>query len=245
MPRLSLLSLSAILALTAPLLRADILIDPFTDFQYTAISGGPVGFQSSWDAISAGSILGSEREIYIERTSANSGSISMDVDGSFTGALAYASSPATRGRGIIVYDGADTNGAIDYTGLGGIDLTDAGQYLGVALSTTSDLGATVRFTIYTDATHYSTFTNSILADPTFTFQSYFTRFADFSAAGVDGGADFSNVGAITVELDGTSTPGTDIGIDYFAATVPEPSGAMLIFFSGMMLMFRGRRHSRR
>ena len=245
MTRIATLLMATTLLLVASGARADILIDSFIDFQDVSISGGPVGFKSNWATQTAVSILGGERDLYVERTSANSGSISMDVDGSFPGALAYASSPATLGRGIITYDGTDGSNGINYTGLGGVDLTASGQYLGVALSTTSDVGAVVRFTIYTDETHFSTFSSSILADPTFTFQSYFTRFSDFTDSGVDGGADFTNVGAITVELDGSSHPGTDVGIDYFAATVPEPSGAMLIFCSGMLLMFRDRRNHRR
>lgn len=221
--------------------KADLFIDGFSDFQDVSVSGMPTGYKSASDFLSGGSILGTERDLFIERTSNNGGSLSVDVNSSFGDAMAYASSPATFGRGIVTYDGIDGSNALDYTGLGGVDLTDGGQYYGLTLHSTSDLGASIRFTIYTDETHYSTYLLPVLADPTFTFARYFADFADFTDGGVDGGADFSNVGAITMELDGTSHPGTDIGFDYFAATVPEPSGALLLLCAGVVLILRNRR----
>lgn len=237
-------SLAALLGISLFLVvstaSADIFIDGFSDFQDVSVSGMPIGPKSTTDFLSGAAILGAERDIFLERTSSNGGSVSVDVNSSFADAMAFASSPATTGRGLITYDGVDGNNALDYEGLGGVDLTGSGQYYGLTLHSTSDLGATIRFTIYTDALHYSTYTLPVLADPTFTFARYFADFSDFTDAGLSGGADFSNVGAIVMELDGTSHPGTDIGFDYFAATVPEPSGALLLLCAGMLLIFRSR-----
>ncbi len=224
--------------------RAELLIDVFDAAQTVSVSGAPLGPKSIFDSITAPGILGGERDVFLQRTSANSGSISVDVDGSFAGALAYASSPATTGSALMTYDGTDGASGINFTGLGGIDLTQAGLNLGINLSTTSDNGASVTFTIYTDATHFSLFTVPVLADPTFTFTDYFVDFASFVPTGADGGANYTNVGAITVLLDGTSNPGTDIGIDYFAASVPEPAGSLLVLCAGLFWMMRRReRHS--
>ena len=235
LPALILLALS-------PIAWADLMIDDFSASQYFSVSGAPSGYKSAFNSVADLAILGGERDAFLERTSTNSGSISMDVNGSFTDAMAYASSPATSGRAIITYDGTDGSSAFNPTGLGGVDLTLGGQYHGLNIHTTSDIGASVTFTIYTDATRYSTYTLPVLADPTFTFVDYFVNWTSFTTgAGAASGADFTNVGAITLTMDGTTNPGTDIGIDYFAASVPEPSGAVLLGTVGLLWLGRRRR----
>ena len=227
------------------MVKADLVIDPFNSYQSLSTAGPPAGVKTAFSSISDPVVLGGERDVWLSRNSANSGSVSVDVNGSFTGALAYASSPATTGNAVISYDGADGVSGLNYTGLGGIDLTQAGANYGLALGTTSDNGASALFTIYTDATHYSTYTVPVASDFTFTFTRYFVNFNDFVPAGGAGGVDFTNVGAITIGLDGNTNPGTDIGVDYFLATVPEPSGSLLILASGMILLLKRPHSSRR
>jgi large repetitive protein len=222
----------------------DVEIDSFDTYHELILSGAPAGPKSIFEAVTVGDVIGGERDVLLERTSANSGSISMDINASFSGALSFASSLNTSGSALMVYDGADAIAGINYTGLGGVDLTEGGINKGLFLGTTSDLGANVVFTVYTDETHYSRFSMFVGADISFTFDGYFAEFRNFSALGLDGGADYSNVGAITLLIDGTSNPSTDVGFDYFVATVPEPSGAFLIMSAGLVLMLNRRRYPR-
>ena len=238
--------LAAIVLTNAVSLQADVIIDPFNGYQTLSASGTPAGPKNAFASLTDPIVLGGERDVWLSRTSSNSGSVSMDVDGSFNGALAYASSPATSGYALITYDGTDGSSALNYTGLGGIDLTQSGVNTGVAIGTTSDIGAAATFTVYSDATHYSTYNVPVLADIDFNFTRYFATFSSFTTgAGAAGGADFTNVGAITLKLDGTANPGTDIGVDYFVATVPEPSGSMLILSAGLVFILRRPHASRR
>jgi len=210
-----------------------------------SLGGPPNGPLNGMSFLTDPIVLGGERDLDVSRTSINSGGVSVDTNASFLGALAYSSSPATTGFATVTYDGTDGSSGIAYRGLGGVDLTQSNVNTGVAIGTTSDIGASATFTIYTDATHYSSVDVPVVADTSFTFTNYFVRFSDFQALGASGGADFKDVGAITLYLNGTTKPGTDIGVDYFVATVPEPSGSMLILSAGLLFIIRrphGSRH---
>jgi hypothetical protein len=233
--------ITASLLLATCTVKGDVLIDDFNAYQFLSLSGGPSGYKSGFGALSAGGILGGEREVHLERLSGNSGSVSADVNGSFTDAVSFASSPATAGRSLFTYDGGDGLFGVNPIGLGGIDLTEGGLNNGFMVNATSDLGATLRLSVFTDADHYSTRSFLISADPSFTFTNYFNSWATFTAGGSLGGADFTNVGAITVELDGSMVPGTDVGIDFFASVVPEPSSMITLLTAGLVLGCRRRR----
>jgi hypothetical protein len=233
--------ITSLLLLAVSSAHADVLVDDFSAYQFLSLSGGPSGYKSGFGGLSAGGILGGQREVFLERLSSNSGSVSADVNGSFSDAVSFASSPATSGRSLFTYDGADSIFGINHTGLGGLDLTEGGMNMGFMVNATSDLGATLRLSVYTDADRFSTRSFFVSADPSFTFTNYFNSWSTFSAGGSLGGADFANVGAITVELDGSMIPGTDVGIDFFASVVPEPSGAMSVLATGLVLSCRRRR----
>ena len=194
-PPASLLPLLAAMSLSSlTTAKADIIIDPFNSYQSVSLGGDPPGAKNTFSALTDPVTLGGERDVWLSRTSSNSGSVSVDVNGSFSGALAYASSPNTLGYAVITYDGTDGASGINYTGLGNVDLTQSGANTGIALATTSDNGASAQFTIYTDATHFSTFNVPVASDPSFTFTRYFASFSDFSVgSGAFGGADFKNV----------------------------------------------------
>jgi hypothetical protein len=228
--------------------RADVIIDDFDTYQSITVAGPPAGPASTFASQLTLEALGGERDVMLARTSSNSGAVAVDISGSVVSQLSYASAPFTTGGLLLVYDGVDGSATLNYTGLGGLDLTQSGVNTGILLRSVSDLGSSLTFTIYTDATRFSTATLPILADPSFTFADYFTPFLSFTALGVNGGANFANVGAITLELDG-STAGTDVSLETIAAAptpVPEPAGAFLIACAGLSLILRrGRQHAMR
>jgi large repetitive protein len=220
-----------------PSAEAIVVIDDFDTYSYLNVTGPPAGPASLFSTYTTTESIGGERDVFIERTSANSGAVAMDISGSVASQLSYASAPSTSGNLLLVYDGTDGLNTLNPIGLGGVDLTQLGANTGVFLRSASDLGASITFTIYTDADHFSVVTMPIAADPSFTFTDYYTDFTSFSAAGVSGGADFTNVGAISLSLNG-STAGTDVSIETVVASVPEPGSCFLIFTAGMAVLLR-------
>jgi hypothetical protein len=201
--------------------QATIVIDPFTAEQSVEVFGGPPGPASAFDSLNPAGVVGGERDVLLTRTSDNAGGVAGDVSLSLVGAIAYASDVRTTGNALVVYDGVDADAAINFTGLGGVDLTESGQNTRFEVGVTSDLGASVVITVYTDSTRYSTATVPVPADPSYTFTIAQVPFASFSVAGSNGGADFANVGAITVAIDG-SIAATDVLVNYFVSTGDIP-----------------------
>ena len=218
----------AMLAVLAPFLAtqasAAVVIDGFTTYQAVSVTGPPAGFMNAGNAALIAEALGGERDLYVERTSANSGSVTMEVAGSGAGIASYNSGVRTTGNGLIVWDGVDGNAAVAPTGLGGFDLTQGGLNTAFRISRTSDLGGSIKISVYQDATHTSEATLMVAADPSFTFLPVDVSFASFVPVGANGGANFGSVGALSLYLDG-GIAGADIGVETFVA-VPEASSVL-------------------
>lgn len=176
---------------SASVAPAALVIDGFTDFQFVEVYGVNAPNPAS-GSVSSPSMLGGQRNITVTRTSGNGGGIFVDVNGTAEHAITYSSDPATAGFALI-----------SYPNLGGFDLTQGGTNQWIEVSTTSDLGANVIITVYSDATHFSTATVPVAADPTYAFTVAQVPFVEFVAAGPDGGATFTSVSAITLQLDGS------------------------------------------
>ena len=200
-------------------LHSAVLIDGFTTYQNVSVSGPPPGFQFAFASIAAANALGGERDVYVERTSANSGTVAVEVAGAGSGIASYNSGIRTTGNGLIVWDGVDGNAVIAPTGLGGFDLTQNGANTAFRLSRTSDLGGSLKITVYQDATHVSEATVAVPADPSFTFALVDVPFLSFIPVGPSGGANFASIGALSMLFDGGSA-GADMGVELFVA-VPE------------------------
>ncbi len=135
---------------------------------------------------------------------------------------------------------------IDAAGLGGEDLTEASAHNAIHISILSnDLVANLTLTVYTNATDFSAID---IATPG-AAGSLFAPFADFVDTGA--GANFANVGAVTLEIDGLSAPtlgDLDLTLDLIETTgfapAPEPSTAALLAL-GLALLSATRRAQRR
>ncbi len=192
-------------------------VDPFETDQDGVVStsqGTPVySYQDGTD------ILGGEREIKAECTS---GSCTNQVFASVNGSLLnHAQGPSVYGYTLVTWDGNDNSTAINYTGLG-VDLASGGADRIHIIGIEADHdGSDLIITIYSDADHWSV--ASIMNIPEFEvptdLQLLFN--SDFSpGSGADGPADFTNVGAITLEINGRSVNSLDLSIDLIAAGGP-------------------------
>lgn len=210
-------------------------------------------------------LIGGERDIYVKQISSHAidrGRLQVNQphpinDGESTEYLAYSLTNEATGYVRVIWDGVEDVQQedseyldVDFTGLGGIDLTGGGEadtvYVDVLYD---DVPVNVYFTIYSDEDHFSQ--GSItLPGGLFGGSATATRFElPFSALqdgiGSDGGADFENVGAIVFEIDATFWRRADVTIDEIGTySVPEPGGFGLLGI-GLACCVTMRQHRRR
>jgi hypothetical protein len=192
-----------------------LLIDDFSTDQTVIWLGAPDTVSSQ---VSGAGILGGERDMVATLIS-NVG-IVMAASGN---SLTYLNALNSEGTGLIVWDGADDDPAVDPTGLGGIDFTAGGEDEIAIPLLASNLLAPMILTAYTDGANYSTATVWLPGNvpPDVRLRVFFTDFS--TAAG--SGADFTNIGALSLFIDGSSTPGLTAGLSIIN---PEPSTATLL-----------------
>lgn len=231
---------------------------PYTDNTPTAGDTGEVITSGVGGSVNGADILGGNRDMFVSLIG-NGGSSTRDVTMAVNaGVLDFSVDTLAQGRGQIQWDGAlNTDETIDYTGLGGADLTDGGTLNSFALDIVfSDGGFNFEVTAYTDATNWTriSFVSNQHLSPTTTF----IPFSAFQTAalcgsvnpapgvlsitcGTDGVADLSNLGALVVDLDrfGGSTS-IDLTLDN-VRTVPEPGVLALVGIGLLAAGFAGRR----
>lgn len=168
-------------------------------------------------------ILGSERDLEVTRT----GGFLVTM-GTSAGRLVYGQVGGGVGFGHLVWDGTDSDAALDPSGLGGVDFTDGGASSMLAIELLlDDVPIDLVLAAHTDAANSSTATVSLPggvppAAP-------FTLLVDFADFGVlsGSGVDFSNVGALELLIDGTALSSVNVQFEMIQ-TVPEPGPALLI-----------------
>jgi hypothetical protein len=141
----------------------------------------------------------------------------------------------SEGEVAITWDGENSKGVLGY--LLGANLTsgDDNQFL-LNVASVTGTGVDLTMTVYTDATHASKYDIFPLSSSGIKHLYY----SDFSAVPGYGAANFSNVGAVVLKLNGTGHVGSDITIGPIQ-TVPEPSTLALAAIGTMVLGFGWRR----
>lgn len=196
-------------------LISQVTIDDFSYTQSVVASGSSAASGTETDPGAPSSILGSERDIFIQGTSGGS-IIFADVS---AGTFSFNTAATNSGDFYIMWDGVDGLaglGDIDYVGLGGQDFTLAGDAISLTISSADGPG-TINFEVYTDASNSSTYSlaySVISSGSPITFDIPFSSFV----TNLGTGADFSNVGAVV--LSGSSGSGVDIGMDLFSVVLP-------------------------
>ena len=171
-------------------------------------------------SVSYGSSIGGTRDMVVTQ---NSGNQVTANTGDFGDYLSYNQDTLTYGTLEVVWDADSDPSTIDYTGLGGVDLTDGGTNVGIFIFlVANDQTFPLILTIWTDASNWSSFTYNVPALQTnLLIQMPFASFV----VGGGSGADFTNVGAIRMEIDGSSAPALDATFDWVTSDVGAPSDA--------------------
>lgn len=199
---------------------APIIIDDFSVDQEVGLLPAGDLVPSSNQVGPNGSILGGFR--HMEAMGDADGFLDTSIEAK-DGVLSFSNDVGTNGSGMIVWDGDDDPTVVDTDGLGGIDLTGGAWPLDRILVEilSADLGGLeLEFTIYDLANGVSTLSKEF-ADPITTPETATFLFSDFM-----GNADFTNVGAIKLNIDGPAE--IDAQFDMIEvgkeprARVPEP-----------------------
>lgn len=184
------------------------------DFKSTQIvKASPPLPASNLSTLADNSVLGGERDMYVELTQGDdpfsSVSLISAADKNGEGLLRLASDSTVTGNAKIVWDGADGNAqSVNATGLGGFDLTEfnGNTMTGIALTSGADHpNAKIKLRIYSDANNWSEFMTTVpeSAGGAATGQAVF-RFDDVPIAKSGTGANFASVGALELTFEGVS-----------------------------------------
>jgi len=193
-------------------------------------------------------IIGLERNIYVELISSTDAANRNASIGVSSGSLSFSVDSQASGVGQVQWDGVDGSIALDETGLGGVDITDAGALNSFALETIqSDLGYEFVVEAYTDAANWTKisfdahqvlfgtplisyipfagFTNAALCGAPLAVLQAIDHDLNSITCGTGNTApvDFTNLGALQFIIDPFGAAGTlDVSLDSIR-TVPEPS----------------------
>jgi hypothetical protein len=201
-----------------------ILIDDFSTGQSLVLVTPATSASSQ---VSGPGILGGERDIVV--TLASDFLITMIASGD---SLTYGHVGSDGNTGLIVWDGPDNDPKLDPIGLGGVDFTMGGvdDEVGISLLA-SNILAPITLTAYTNADDFSTATVPLPGNvpPQARLSVSFT---DFVADPGGSGADFTDIGAFSLYIDGNAAPGLAVR---FGIVNPEPSTATLLLLGILML----------
>jgi hypothetical protein len=210
------------LATTAVVLAATVIIDHFTsgpqDLNGTipGPSGGTIVITNS---VTGGTILGGERDVVVTGTGATAAVSETFAFRTLTaapGKLSISTDPDVAVQAHIEWDGVDGDPLnLNPVGLGGVDLissTNSAIHFSVLFD---DLpGIVLTFRVYSSASSWSYYAATLPGGITAAGSrvDFIIPFTSFVAGG-SSGVDFANVGAITLDIDGSTVPGADFVLD--------------------------------
>jgi uncharacterized repeat protein (TIGR01451 family) len=198
---------------------AGLLIDAFDDPDPPpdpphGVSVSSAGSLSDSSARLSNAVIGLERDLLLELTSATGG-LSLNANAFNLELLEFNSSTTAAGIATVVWDGTDGDAlTVDPTGLGGIDLTDTGLSTGFKLVAGVDQnGVTVTVRIHTDANNVSESTTNVTNTGGPASDALLLLFSGFTqSGGATGPADFTNVGAIELIITGVTAADGQFGL---------------------------------
>lgn len=190
-------------------------IDAFTVPTQVVLTNGP---SVLFDYTNSAVALGGERELLLTVTNDGVG-LYADVAQTLVSGLTYAQNASGRGYVQAIYDGQDGSSNLNFSGLGNFDLTQGGNDQFQVRGGADLANGEIIVTVYSSASDYSRQAISVPpgTDGAFTnFYFSFVGMADFGA-----GANFAQVNAIVLELNGLNASSIEMGVDLFLA-IPEP-----------------------
>ncbi|MEN6451372.1 MAG: PEP-CTERM sorting domain-containing protein [Thermoguttaceae bacterium] len=135
----------------------------------------------------------------------------------------------------ITWDGPGARDSLSYSL--NADLSAEKEFL-LDVAGVTGTGVAVTLTVYTDATHASTYSATLAEGTTGTVAIPYTS---FTVLGSGVAVDFAHVGAIVLGIDGTGNVGSDIAINSISTAVPEPASLTLLAAGAIGLLCIGRR----
>ncbi len=211
MTKLSKIAAAAALALTFGVANALPVVDDFSVSQVkaedlTTMDGAVWAVQ-----VAGADILGGYRDVYVNKDLLDNDSALGVSALTSNGSFSYSENTQQAGIGVVRWDGITTGGAINTNGLGSLDFTIFGSALNV-LALAADDQSPLTFTVWTGV-------NKMASSFTILSQegagSYLFNFSDFV------GADFTNVGALELQINNGTGSALDTRID-MVSVVPEP-----------------------
>lgn len=180
-------------------------------------------------------MMGGERDLLVTRTTGG-GTVQADVDTSIADSLALSIGAGTRGTALVQLDGVDGNCALNF------GLTESlNPYDGLTIFVRQvDLNGILTMRVYTDGSNYSTLSYTLpyaISPPGTEVYFPFAQFTDVGA-----GADFANVTAIEIILDGTTTDSLDMTIDYVSSDYTRDFGDLPSAYNNTLEADNGARH---
>jgi hypothetical protein len=229
--------LAAILAFSAENVKA-VVVDSFDDANRLYLVSRLDRRQSDQTRPGSDAAIGGYRDVALQWISGDKSYVELFDNGKTPG-LVF-DQRVTEAKATLTWDGANSPGQRSYLldadlTLGGHDdfLFDIGKVTG------SGIG--LKMTVYTDAAYASQY---IVVVPAGTSGEFKLPYADFMSVGLGGAADFANVGAIVLELNGMGHADSDIVIRSIVTSAPEPS-TLVMAAIGAVAFFGLRRRRRR
>jgi len=168
-----------------------------------------------------GEAIGGYRDVGIQWISGNRSDVEVFTDHDEPG-LSF-SQNCGQAIAKVTWDGARSPNHLSFSLDADLTLDRADDFLfDIAEVTGNGMGLTMM--VYTNANRVSEFTSVVKAG---TSGALKIPYSSFTPVGCRGAADFSNVGAIVLELDGMGHTGSDITIDSIRTSSPEPSTLVL------------------
>lgn len=177
-----------------------VLIDDFSTT--TQVTTATTTNRTQFSAMLASEAIGGERDFAIQLTSPT-GSVALAANDVTPDVLEFTASSVANGTRDVIWDGIDSDGAtLNPTGLGGIDITGGGtdRYL-VFMVGSDHLGGLLDVKIYTNGSNWSLGQVDIPNTGGAATGRVVLPFSSFVAQAGDG-ANFANVGAISISIAG-------------------------------------------
>jgi uncharacterized repeat protein (TIGR01451 family) len=176
-------------------------IDNFQTSQL--VDANSTGSTTAASTIAASDALGGYQNLFVHLTS-TFGDVNLNSDAFNQGVLEFNSSATGTGTRYIAWDGNNsaTPAVLNYTGLGGVDLTSGGNDTGLELQIGTDHdNTTVTLLVYTDAGDWSSAVVDVPNTGGADTSSVFVPYSSFSN-GAGNGANFADVGAMVMQITG-------------------------------------------
>ncbi len=183
---------------------AGLTIDSFATSQ--SVDASSMSVTTSASSVAAPEAIGGNRDLFAQLISAF-GDVNLIVNAYNQHLLEYNSSATGTGNRTITWDGPNsaTPQTLNPTGLNHVDLTNGGTSTGISTSIGADHNTgTITFRVYKDANDWSTATLSIPNTGGAATQSVFIPFTSFTTGGGTGAGNFTDVGAIQLQIGGNA-----------------------------------------